>query len=388
MAAGRSLPGWAVGLSLFGTYLSSNTFLGVPGNAFGGDWNRFVFSLSLPIAALLAVKFFVPFYRRSGEISAYHHLEKRFGPWARTYVMILYLLVQVSRVAVILFGVALALQPLTGWSMQVIIIVTGIAVTVYTLLGGIEAVIWTDVAQSIILTIGAVVILIMLLFGLPGGPGEAIEIAADHNKFDLGGFGPSLAKSTFWVVLLYGVFENIKNFGIDQSFIQRYHTARSDAAARRSVWLAALLYVPVSAVFFMIGSLLFSYYHEHPDLTDAVRQRVATERLAEEGVSADSPGFESAVTQRASTLKPSDIGDKVLPDYIVRKLPPGVAGLLIAAIFAAAMSSVDTSLNSAATVVHSDIWKRYVNPKIDARGSMRIWMRAANVQPRSIRCGG
>ncbi len=115
MAGGGALPGWAVGLSIFGTYLSSNTFIGVPGKAYASNWNAFVFSLSLPVAAWLAVRYFVPFYRNAGEISAYHHFEKRFGAWARTYAVICYLLTQFARMGSILFGVSLALALLTGW---------------------------------------------------------------------------------------------------------------------------------------------------------------------------------------------------------------------------------------------------------------------------------
>ena len=163
MAAGGSLPGWAGGLSIFGTYLSRDTFIGVPGKAYGGNWNGFVFSLSLPLAAWVAVKWFVPFYRKSGEISAYHHLEKRFGPWARSYALVCYLLTQLARMGAILFGVAIGLNALTGWSMPTIIIGAGVAVTFYTLLGGIEAVIWTDVIQSIVLLVGAVAIAVLLV---------------------------------------------------------------------------------------------------------------------------------------------------------------------------------------------------------------------------------
>ncbi len=123
--AGGALPAWAVGLSIFGTFLSSNTFLGVPGKAFGGNWAAFVFSLSLPIVALVAVRYFVPFYRRSGSISAYEHLEKRFGGWARTYAVIGYLLMQVARMGSIMLGMALVLHALTGWSMAAIILITG-----------------------------------------------------------------------------------------------------------------------------------------------------------------------------------------------------------------------------------------------------------------------
>jgi len=173
MAAGRALPGWAVGLSIFGTYLSSNTFLGVPGKAYGGNWNSFVFSLSLPVAALIAVRYFVPFYRRSGEISAYHHLQRRFGTWARTYAVVCYLLTQLARMGSIMYGVALALNALVGWDMATIIVVTGLLVTAYTMLGGIEAVIWTDVVQSIVLMVGAAVVTGFCCLTCPRGPGRS-----------------------------------------------------------------------------------------------------------------------------------------------------------------------------------------------------------------------
>ena len=343
MAAGGTLPGWAVGLSIFGTYLSSNTFIGVPGKAYGENWNGFVFSLSLPFAAWVAVKWFVPFYRRTGEISAYHHLEKRFGPWARTYALGCYLLTQLARVGTILFGVSLGLSALTGWSVPVIIIAGGIAVTAYTLLGGIAAVIWTDVIQSLVLLVGALVIAGLLLANHPHGPGEALHIAANEGKFSLGSFGLDLTQSTFWVVFLYGVFINLNNFGIDQSFVQRYHAARGEKAAARSVWTGALLYVPVAALFFLIGSLLFSYYHASPEL------------------------LKPLVAQY-----PDGHADKVLPHFIATQLPPGAAGLLIAAIFAAAMSSIDTSLNSAATVTLKDFVQRHLNRGQTESDALRI----------------
>ena len=165
--ANRSLPGWVCGLSIFGTYLSSNTFIGVPGKAYGENWNGFVFSLSLPISAYIAIKWFVPFYRKNAGLSAYEHLEKRFGPWARMYAVACYLLTQISRVGTIMFGVAVGLSALTGWELETIIIVSGIAVTLYTLLGGIEAVIWTDAIQSIILTLGAIFVVVLILTGMP-----------------------------------------------------------------------------------------------------------------------------------------------------------------------------------------------------------------------------
>lgn len=339
MAAGRSLPGWAVGLSIFGTYVSSISFLANPGKSFGGNWNPFVFGLSLPIAALIAVRFFVPFYRRSGEVSAYNHLEQRFGPWARTYAVICYLLTQLARMGTIMYLVALALAPLTGWPVLTIIAVTGVLVTAYTLLGGIEAVIWTDVIQSVVLTSGAVLCVVLITLGMPEGPSQVFEIAAKDSKFSLGSLGVSLAEPTFWVVLTYGLVINLQNFGIDQSFVQRYITAKSDQAAARSVWLGALLYLPISALLFFIGTALFAFYTAQPELLP-------------------------------STLEP----DKVFPHFIVSELPPGVTGLLIAAVFAAAMSSVDSSLNCSATLFLQDIYKRYIRRGADVgeRESMRV----------------
>ena len=338
-AAGGAVPGWAVGLSLFGTYLSSNTFLGVPGKAYGTNWNSFVFSLSLPFAAWIAAKYFVPFYRDRGEISAYTHLERRFGRWARSYAMVCYLLTQLARIGSILFGVALALGALTGWSPAVVITATGLLVTLYTLLGGIEAVIWTDVVQSVILSVGALVVVVLLVLGMPEGPGQLLEIASTSGKFSLGSAAMDFTTSTIWVVFLYGLFTNLNNFGIDQSFVQRYHTARSDREARRSVWFAAVLYIPVSLLFFFIGSGLFSYYEARPVQKSALEQAVVGQ-------------WEQGNAQPT----PEDLGDRVFPHFIANQLPPGAAGLLMAALFAAAMSSIDTSLNSSATVILSDLY--------------------------------
>ncbi len=336
MAAGRSLPGWAVGLSIFGTYVSSIGFLGNTGKAFSGNWNPWVFSLSLPIAAWAAAKYFVPLYRSGNEISAYHHLEQRFGPWARIHVLVCYLLTQLARMGAILYLVALALAPLTGWSLPAIIFITGILVTVYTLLGGIEAVIWTDVVQSVVLTAGAVLCAGLLLFGMPEGPGQLIQIAQEHNKFSLGSLGLSLKEPTFWLVLVYGIFINLQNFGIDQSFVQRYHTAKSDRDAKFSVWLGALLFLPISALFFFIGTGLFAFYTAQPELMIPEK------------------------------------GDSVFPYFIATQLPVGVTGLLIAAILAAAMSSVDTSLNSSASLFLCDVYKRFYRPNAGERESMRV----------------
>lgn len=363
-AAGRRLPGWAVGLSIFGTFLSSNTFLGVPGKVYGSNWNAYVFSLSLPLAAWIATRWFVPFYRAGGEISAYHHLESRFGPWARTYAVLCYLLTQLSRTGSIMFGVSLAVSALLGWDVRAIIIGSGILVTLYTLLGGIEAVIWTDVVQSIILIAGALLIAGLLLFEVPGGPAQSFALAAGAGKFSLGSFGLDLTQSTFWVVLVYGLFINLTNFGIDQSYVQRYLTAKTDREANKSVWLGAILYVPASLLFFLIGASLFSYYEVYADQQHEVRLEVARAT----GQELPEPELYLA----AEALTDAQLGDKVLPHFIATRLRGGLAGLLIAAILAASMSSIDTSLNSSATILLKDIWLRYVRRDLDDAASLRF----------------
>jgi SSS family solute:Na+ symporter len=335
-AAGR-LPGWVIGLSIFGTYVSSISFLANPGKSYADNWNPWVFSLSLPLAVWIAAKWFVPFYRKHGHISAYAHLEERFGVWARNYAGICYLLTQLARMATILYLVALALQPLTGWDVRTIIFVTGILVTLYTILGGIEAVIWTDVMQSMVLTAGALICVGLILIGMPEGPGQVFTIAAEHDKFSLGEFGSSLATPTFWVVLTFGFVINLQNFGIDQSYVQRYHAARDEKAAQRSVWMAALLYIPISGLLLFVGTGLFAFYTAQPELLP-------------EGIAADA----------------------VFPHFIATELPPGATGLLVAAIFAAAMSSVDTSLNSASTLILEDVYKRYFDPGATEHRSMAV----------------
>lgn len=340
-AGGGKLPAWVVGMSIFATFVSSISFLALPGKAYMSNWNAFVFSLSIPVASILAVKFFVPLYRGLGSISAYNYLEIRFGAWARMYASTCYMLTQLMRTGAILLLLALPINALFGWDVKTVIIVTGLAVTAYSMLGGIQAVIWTDAIQGIILISGALVCAVILTFSMPEGPGQVFEIAAANHKFSLGSFGPSLKDSTFWVILIYGLFINLQNYGIDQNYVQRYMTTGSLKEAKSSALFGSLLYVPVSIVFFYIGTALFAYYTAQPDLLPA-------------------------------DLKVPGAGDRVFPYFIVNGLPAGITGLLIASIFAAGMSTVATSLNSTATIILSDYYKRYFNKQADEKSSMKV----------------
>ena len=336
MAAGRSLPGWAVGLSIFGSYVSSISFLANPGKSYSDNWNPFVFALSLPLAAWLSVRYFVPFYRKSGEISAYHHLETRFGGWARTYAVICFLLIQLTRLGTILYLLSLAIQPVLGWDLKTLIIVIGGLVIIYPMLGGTEGVIWTGALQSLVLVIGPLICIGVLLGNMPEGPSQIFNIASRYDKFSLGSYSltSSISESTFWVVLAYGFITNLQNFGIDQAYVQRYITAKSDRAARQSIWMGALLYLPIGAIFFFIGTALFAFYQPQPDILP-------------------------------TGIKP----DAVFPYFIMTQLPVGLTGLVLAAICAAAM---DSNLNCSATLLHCDIYERYFRRAKSERESLWV----------------
>lgn len=363
--ASGKVPGWAIGLSLYATFLSSNTFLGVPGKSFGTNWNAFVFSLSMPLAAWIASKYFVPFYRNIGGVSAYTHLEQRFGSWARTYAVVCFILTQIARIGTIFFGIALTLQALTGYSMQTIMLVVGVCIIIYTVLGGIEAVIWTEVVQAGIKTLGAVLIVILIINDIPGGVSKIIEIGQTSHKFSLGSISPDFTESTFWVVLFYGFFINLNNFGMDQNYVQRYYAATSEKKASKSVWLCVWLYLPASFLFFFIGSCLFAYSQVHPEFTEVIKYQVAGERLNNIASVAD-------IRQMASTLTLTDYADKVMPHFIVAKIPSGLVGLIVSAILSAGMSTISSGMNASATVFSEDIYKRYIKPDFTDKQNLLV----------------
>ncbi|WP_439584399.1 sodium:solute symporter [Dyadobacter bucti] len=369
--ASGSIPGWAIGISIYATFLSSNTFLGVPGKAYGSNWNSFVFSLSMPLAAWVATRFFIPFYRNTGAVSAYTHLEHRFGPWARTYAVACFLLTQLARMGSIFFGIALSLQALTGYPMSTIMVVVGICIVLYTVMGGMEAVIWTEVVQGVIKTVGALAILYLVVSGMDGGVSRIIEIGEADNKFSLGSFAPDFTTASFWVVLLYGFFMNLNNFGMDQNYVQRYHTTSSVKEAASSVWLCVYLYVPVSLIFFILGSCLYAYYQSNPELLNIIRTQVAVERLP--------GGTPQAIADLAATLSPADYGDKVMPHFMVTKVPVGLLGLIIAAIMSAAMSTISSGMNASATVFSVDIYQKYIKPDLSSKESLRLLYIATTV---------
>jgi SSS family solute:Na+ symporter len=337
----RNIPGWVISMSIFATFVSSISFLALPGIAYQSNWNPFVFSLTIPLAALIAVKFFVPLYRKLNSPSAYSYLEDRFGPWARIYASVCYLLTQLMRVGTILYLLALTLHAVFGWNIALIIVITGFTIMAYSMLGGLQAVVWTDAIQGILLIGGALLCVIFILFKMPEGANKIFQIAAEQGKFSLGSFSLDLSSSTFWVVLVYGLFINLQNFGIDQNYIQRYMASRTDRAAKRSALSGGMLYIPVSMLFLFIGTALYTYYTSGAAI------------LPEE------------------LLNP-DKADQVFPHFIISQLPSGVSGLLIASIFAAGMSTISTSFNSSATVFLSDYYRKFGKGEQGEKGSMKV----------------
>lgn len=333
------LPSWALGMSIFATYLSSISFLALPGNAYSGNWNAFVFSLSIPIAAVFAIFVFVPLYRKLQSPSAYAYFEARFGLWARIYASVCYLLTQLARMGAILYLLALPMHFMLGWSIPHIIWMTGLGVLLYATLGGLEAVVWTDAIQGILLILGALACFVFIMLELPNGIELFWNEGSKLGKFSLGSTNWNWAESTFWLVLIYGLFINLQNFGVDQSYIQRYLGAKDIKSAQKSTALGSLLYIPVSFLFFMIGTALFVFYQTFPE---NIPQDILNE------------------------------GDKVFPYFIIHAIPNGLSGLLLAGIFAAGMSTLSTSINSSATVILEDHVKKYLMKEITEKQSMKI----------------
>ncbi len=333
--AGRNIPGWVVGMSIFSTYVSSISYLGNPGKSYAGDWNPFVFGLSIPIACWIAARWFVPFYRSLGSVSAYAFLEDRFGPWARIYASACYLLTQIARMGSILFLLAMPMHILMGWNLQAVIVVTSAAIILYSMLGGMKAVIWTEAVQGFILIGGAVVCLAVLLCSMPEGPMQAlrtgwetIDPATGRCKLSFGSMDATdLGHSTFWVCLVYGIFINLQNYGIDQNYVQRYHTAKTLREAQHAALFGGWLYIPISAIFFLIGTCLYGYYQAFP-------------------------------CEEVQALEAAGKADYIFPYFMVHSLPTGLTGLLIASVFAAGMSTVATSVTSCSTIILTDYWMR------------------------------
>jgi len=322
--AGRRIPWWAAGLSIYGTQLSSISFIAMPAKVYATDWVYLLVQLSIILIAFPVVFVYLPFFRRTKLTSAYEYLELRFNVAVRLFASASFVLYQFGRMAIVLFLPAIALSTVTGINVHLCILVMGVLATVYTVLGGIEAVIWTDVIQVVVLLGGAFLSLVLILSELDGGLAGLIASGSEAAKFHVFNWSWDYTTTSVWVVLIGNLFNNLVPYTSDQAVIQRYLTTKDEQAAARGIWMNAAMLVPSTLVLFTLGTALWAFYRANPELLD-----------------------------------PSQATDSIFPLFMAQQLPTGIAGLVIAGVFAASMSTLDSSLNSVATALTTDWYSRF-----------------------------
>lgn len=321
----------AVGLSLLGTYLSSLTMMALSGVAFGAA--DMTWSIQLPfliITGLIITRFMLPRFREAGVISVYEFLEQRIHVSSRLLAAACFCVFAIARMGIVLYLPALAFHIVTGFDLATTILVMGLVVTLYTVMGGFEAVIWTDVCQVFLIAIAPIFTIYYIFAGM--GDANFWTLAEENHKFRMLDWSLDLRETvTVWLVL-QTIFETVRIYGTSQDMTQRYVSTESTAKANRAVWIGILGYIPLAYSFYFIGAALSVYYQVNPD-----------------------PNIAALVEAKKT--------DAIYPYFIVTHLPAGLAGVIFAAIFAAAMSSIDALLNSASTVIIEDFYKRFSRTK-------------------------
>jgi len=318
-----SVPSWAIGLSILATLISSITFLAYPGEGYSSNWILLVQGLMIPLVLIVFIGFVVPLYRKVIKLSAYEYFEQRFGFGARLYSSLGFFLSHFSKMGTVFFLLALAFAKMTGFNTTQMIWIIGIVVIFITLIGGIESIIWIDVFQGILLIVGGVVALLIILFTTPGGPTAIWNVALENGRIGFGPYDLNLVHLTFVVMALNGIFYAIQKYGTDQTIVQRYLTAKSDKGAINASLIGVLLCVPVWALFMFIGTALFAYYKIN------------------------------------TGILPTNLSsDEVFPYFIMTKLPVGVVGLVLAALLAAAISTLTADLNCLSAICVGDYYNR------------------------------
>lgn len=334
--AGGRIPWWAAGLSIFGTQLSAITYMAIPAKAYATDWVYILGQASIVLIAPVVVFLYLPFFRRLNVTTAYEYLEKRFNVVVRLFGSLAFVLLQLGRMAVVIYLPSLALSAVTGIDIYFAIVTMGLLATFYTALGGIEAVVWSDVLQVIVLLGGALLSLVIIVARVEGGLGGLLSTAAQAGKMHVFTWSWDYTTTTVWVVLVGNLLANLVPYTADQTVVQRYLTTRDESAAAQSIWTNAVLTIPAAFIFFGLGTALWVFYGQHPEM-----------------------------------LEPRLQTDAIFPLFIVGQLPVGIAGLLVAGIFSAAMSSLDSSMNSVATAIVTDFYRRFV-PETTERGRLRL----------------
>ncbi len=406
--ANRSLPWWAVGLSIMATQMSAITLVGTTGQAFD-DGMRFIqFYFGLPFAMIILCVTVVPFFHRADVFTAYEYLEQRFDAKTRTLTSFLFLVSRGLSCGVIIAAPAVILSIVLGWNLQLTVLAIGVPTVFYTMLGGVQAVTWTDVKQMVLILIGMAVVVIVIISRFPADVslGKALELTSISGHLNTIDFSFDLDQTyTFWSGLIGGVFLMLAYFGCDQSQVQRFLTARSIDEGRTSLLMSALLKIPVQFVILLIGVLVFAFYQFegqplifNPGVAQQMQadpqfrsledqyQTGALELARTARAFAAQPGAEAKSAYEIRLRQQEDLRSRavervkevrqepdfrdvnyVFPSFIIAHLPVGVVGLMIAAIFAAAMSSISAELNSLATASVMDFYRRHFRPQAEDR---------------------
>lgn len=334
---GGRIPWWAAGLSVFGTLLSAITFMAIPAKAFVTDWSFFFLNITAILITPVIAFIFIPFFNKLKIKTAYEYLENRFNYTARAFGSLSFILFQLGRIGIVLLLPSLAISIVTGIPVETSILIMGILCVFYTTFGGIEAVIWTDVMQVFVLLGGSVLAVVWIMLHTETSFGDMITYASERDKFNIANMELNFTDSTFWVVFIGGLASAMVTQGTDQTIVQRYLTSSNVKDSQKTLYTNAVLTLPATIIFFGLGTLLFIFYTEMPaKLSPAISNN-----------------------------------DSIFPWYIVRELPIGVSGLLVAGIFSAAMSSISSSLNSVSTAYCNDFHAHY-KPQVSDVKLLRI----------------
>jgi len=339
--AGQKIPFWAAGLSMMATQVSSIGFMAIPAKSFATNWAYFAGVLTWFVVIPIVIIAFVPFYRRLNVTSVYEYLEKRFNNSVRLFFSGFYLLFQLlGRLGVMIFLPAIALSAVTGIDAIVCVLIIGCLATAYTILGGMYAVVWTDLIQAIVLFGGVFLMIFYVLLNTGDGIIELTNIAWNDRKFSFGSMDLNLTKAVFWVVIVGNIFNRLGTMSTDQSVVQRYLTTRDEKETKKALWADVGFSIPWALAVFILGTALYVFYKVNPGLID--------------------PTLEN---------------DAIVPFFIGQHIPPGISGIVIGGIFAASMSSVDSSIHSSTTVLLQDFFHLRISSKSELRKvSLARWI--------------
>ncbi|SEI58911.1 transporter, SSS family [Dyadobacter sp. SG02] len=326
---GQNIPWWAAGLSIFGSKLSALTFIAIPAKTYATDWVYIFANAMIVVVAPIVIWFFLPYFRKLKITSVYEYLAFRFNKTVKLVGSFTFVVFQVGRLGIVIYLPALVLSTVTGMNLMLCIILTSLITTAYTISGGIEAVVWTEVMQVGVLLGGAFVSLFFIA-NASGGFDSLFRQAGDAGKFHMVNNGWAITEPVLWVVLVGNFLTQIVTYTSDQVVVQRYLTTPTEAEARRSIWTNAFLVIPATLIFFLVGTALWVYFKQAPQL-----------------------------------LNPMARTDDIFPWFISTQLPAGLRGLVIAGLFAATMSTISSSMNSIATVVTTDFFQHFVPKSTD-----------------------